>query len=158
MHVKTIAHLKLCGLSVTWALCLATTAHAQKQDLPPIYFAAIQEKGARPVLKFVFSKRSSGAQKFEPTHAFRIAPDREQHKCNTERTDDFRMPDEYLKSPLYDSADLNNRLPEAKLPGFFATVVSAELARKGLARTADESLPYHTCTRLLWEHLLGLQR
>lgn len=109
-------------------------------------------------IKFVFSKRSASPTQFDPTHAFRIAPRREQRKCNTERTGDFRIPDEYLKTPLYDSADPKQYLPIEELPVFFATVVSAELTRKRLAKTSEDSLPYHTCTRLLWEQLLGLRR
>ena len=147
--------------NVVWSIALGLSglvpAYAQSQDLPPIYFAAIQEPGAQPIIKFVFSKRSRGKQQFEPTHAFRISPNRE-GKCNTERTDDLRIPDEYSKSPLYDSADPKRHLPIEKLPVFFATVVSVELTRKGLAKTSDDSLPYHTCTRLLWERLLGLRR
>lgn len=139
-------------------LCVLGKVSAQSQDLPPIYFAAIQDPGAQPVIKFVFSKRSSGTPRFEPTYAFRIAPNREQRKCNTERTNDFRIPDEYAKSPLYDATDPKRHLPIEKLPVFFATVVSAELTRKGMAKTSEDSLPYHTCTRILWEDLLGLRR
>jgi hypothetical protein len=35
-------------------------------------------------------------------------------------------------------------------------VVSAELARKGFAKTAEESLPYHACTRHFWEQVIKL--
>lgn len=133
---------------------IGSASHAQNQDLPPIYFGATQLPNGQTVVKFVFSRRSSGTQQFEPTHAFVISPNREQRKCNTERTNDLQLPEEYARSPLYDSADPQSRLPIEKLPVFFATVVSAELARRGLAKTPEDSLPYHTCTRLLWEQLL----
>ena len=132
-------------------------AHAQPRDLPPVYFSATRGPGGQPVIKFIFSKRSSVPPRYEPTHAFRIAPDLGQRKCNTERTDDFRISDEYTKIPLYDSANPRRQVPVDQLPVFFATVVSAELARKGWAKTSADSLPYHTCTRLLWERLLGLR-
>lgn len=134
------------------------TAQAQDQDLPPIYFGATQAPDGQTVVKFVFSKRSTGKQQFEPTHAFRISPNQEQHKCNTERTDDFRIPEEDSKRPSYDSADPKSKLRVGDLPVFFAIMVSAKLAQKGLAKTEEDSLPYHTCTRLLWEQLLGLRR
>ena len=139
-------------------LGVAGQASAQPQELPLVYFAATQDPGAQPVIKFVFSKRSGAPPHFEPTHAFRIAPTREPRKCNTERTSDFRIPEEYLKRPLYESTDPKRHVPIDKLPVFFATVVSAELTRKGMARTSEDSLPYHTCTRLFWERLLGLHR
>lgn len=149
--------LKVVGVFALWLSTLAP-AHAQPQYLPPIYFAATQEAGGQPVIKFIFSKRTGSKQQFEPTHGFRISPNREQRKCNTERTDDLRIPAEYSKDPLYDSDDPKSNLPIEKLPVFFATVVSAELTRKGLTKTSDDSLPYHTCTRLFWEQLLGLRR
>jgi hypothetical protein len=134
------------------------TAQAQDQDLPPIYFGATQASDGQIVVKFVLSKRSTEKQHFEPTHAFRISPNQKQNKCNTERTDDFSIPEEDSKRPRYDSADPKSKLRVEELPVFFAIMVSAELARKKLAKTSEESLPYHTCTRLLWEQLLGLRR
>lgn len=147
-------HVVVLGLGVL----IVGVSHAQSQDLPPIYFGATQVPGGQTVVKFVFSRRSSGKQQFEPTHAFVISPNREQRKCNTERTDDLRLPEEYSRSPLYDSANPQSKLPVEKLPVFFATVVSAELTRKGFAKTPEDSLPYHTCTRLLWEQLLRQRR
>jgi hypothetical protein len=150
--------LRISCAAAFWSCTLpAASASPPSQDLPPIYFAAMQEPGSQLSIKFVFSRRSTGKQQFEPTHAFRIAPSPEQRKCNTERTDDLRLPEEYSRTPLYDSADPKSSLPVEKLPVFFATVVSAELTRKGFAKTADDSLPYHTCTRLLWERILGLR-
>ncbi len=148
----------ICAVVLGLIMLAFGALHAQSQELPPIYFGATQAPGGQAVVKFVFSKRSSGKQQFKPTHAFIISPNREQRKCNTERTDDLRIPEEYSGSPLYDSTDPKSKLPVEKLPVFFATVVSAELTRKGFAKTSEDSLPYHTCTRLLWEQLLGQPR
>lgn len=146
------------GLVLGLVALTSPTAQAQDQDLPPVYFGATEAPDGRTVVKFVFSKRSAGKQQFEPTQAFRISPNQEQRKCNTERTDDFRISEEDSKSPLFDSADPKSKLQVEELPIFFAMMVSAELTRKGLAKTSEDSLPYHTCTRLLWEQLLGLWR
>lgn len=147
----------LCSLVLGLAVVRFPSAQAQNEPLPPIYFGAVRAPNGQTTVKFVFSRRSAGKQQLEPTHAFRISPNREQRKCNTERTDDLRVPEEYSRIPLYDSADPKSKLPIEKLPVFFATVVSAELTRKGYAKTSEDSLPYHTCTRLLWEQLLKLR-
>jgi hypothetical protein len=127
------------------------------KGLSPIYFGVMQHADGKIEVKFVFSKLSSGKPQFSPTHGFTIMPNTAQRNCNIQRANDLGIPQEYMSSPLYDPSNEKTVLPIEKLPTFFATVVSAELTRKKFTKTADESLPYHTCTRLLWEQILGLK-
>lgn len=122
-----------------------------------VYFGVLQRSDGKVEIKFVFSKASDGSRRFSPTRGFSVVPDLLQKQCGIQRTEDIHLPNEYLSLPLYDFADKAKQLPLEKLPVFFATVVSAELARKGFAKTSEDALPYHTCTRLLWRNLLGLQ-
>lgn len=136
----------------------AMFANVQPQELPPIYLSALQTPDGKTTVKFIISKASQGGAQYDPTDAYSIAPDSMQQKCNFERTKDFSIPDEYSKSPLYDAIDPKRRLPLERLPLFFATVVSAELTRKGFAPKAEDSLLHHRCTQFLWEQLLGFTR
>lgn len=122
-----------------------------------VYFDAFRRIDGKIEVKFILSKASDGSHRFSSTRGYSVVPDLLKKQCGTQRAEDSQLPKEYLSSPLYDFADKTKQLPVEKLPVFFATVVSAELARKGLAKTNEDSLPYHTCIRLLWEKLLGLQ-
>jgi tetratricopeptide (TPR) repeat protein len=132
-------------------------ANAQPQELPPIYLSVFQNPDGKTTVKFILSKPSQGGAQYDPIDAFSIAPDSLQ-KCNFVRTKDFSIPDEYSKSPLYDAIDPKRRLPLERLPLFFATVVSAELTRKGFTPKPEDSLLHHRCTQFLWEQLLGITR
>jgi hypothetical protein len=125
--------------------------------LPPIYAGMTRHANGKIEVKFVYAKHAKGKPQFFPTHGYTLMPDREKRTCNFQRAADLNLPQEYLDTPLYDPADKAGNLPVEQLPVFFATVVSAEMARQNFAATADESLPYHTCTRRLWEQLLGLK-
>lgn len=131
-------------------------ANATETD-EAVYFDAFRRTDGKVEVKFIFSKASDGSRRFSTTRGYSVVPDLLKKQCGTQKTEEFQLPKEYLSSPLYDFADKTKQLPMEKLPVFFATVVSAELARKGFAKTNEDSLPYHTCTRLLWEKLLGLQ-
>ena len=132
------------------------SANAAETD-EAVYFEAFRRTDGKLEIKFIFSKAQNGSRHFSPTRAYSVVPDLLKKQCGTQRTEDFQLSAEYLASPLYDFADKAKQMPKEKLPVFFATVVSAELARKGFAKTNEDSLPYHTCTRLLWERLLSLQ-
>lgn len=119
-----------------------------------VYFDAKRLKDGRLEIKFVLSKSPTADRTLSSSQSYSIIPDPQQNTCGTQATADRSISQESMKTPLYDFADKEKQLPVAKLPVFFATIVSAELARKGLAKTEAESLPYHTCTRLLWKKLL----
>jgi len=131
-------------------------AAERDQSGQAVYFGLSQRNDGKVELKFVFSKSPDETHKFSPTHAFLIVPDIQQKKCGTQTTQDLEVPSEYMSSPIYDFSDEAKQLPAEKIPIFFAVLVSAELARKGFAKNPEDSLPYHTCTRLAWTQLLGL--
>ncbi|HZV99207.1 MAG TPA: hypothetical protein VFF74_09485 [Methylophilaceae bacterium] len=146
-------------IALFWSVgCASFQSKAGVIDLSDkaVYFDASRRADGKVEVKFVLLKSTNKTRPFAPTQGFSIVPDVQQKKCGTEATKNINIQQEYLSTPLYDFSDKAGQLPIQKLPVFFATVVSAELERKGLAKIAQDSLPYHTCTRLLWEQLLGL--
>ncbi|MEW6351366.1 MAG: hypothetical protein AB1646_20125 [Thermodesulfobacteriota bacterium] len=142
----------LIGFTVT-----SVSARAESnQDLPPIYLGMERGPDGKVEVKFVYSKRSGGTQRFEPTHGYLIKPNPAQRDCNIQNAKNLKISAEHAAKPLYDSADPQSRVPTEKIPTFFAIVVSWELARLKLVKIKEEALPYHTCTRRLWEKLLGV--
>lgn len=123
-----------------------------------VYFDATRRSDGKIEVKFVLSRAVDGSRSFVPIRGYALVPDIPQKQCGIQKTDDYWVSKEHLSAPLYDFADKSKQIPAEKLPVFFAIVISAELVRTGLTRNNEESLPYHTCTRILWTQLLGLQR
>ncbi|MES2259724.1 MAG: hypothetical protein V4724_14480 [Pseudomonadota bacterium] len=143
----------LCGFS--WVVSIPSVAGEMNET---VHFDATRRSDGKIEVKFVIAKAADGSGKFAPVRGYSIVPDVPQKQCGIQNTADYKLSKEHLASPVYDFADKSRQLPLEKLPMFFATVTSAELARAGLAKTGDDALPYHTCTRVLWTQLLGLQR
>ena len=131
--------------------CLVAIGHRPAMAVdegPSVYFGVTSGTAKPVVVTFVFSKPGG----FDPIIGFSMAPS--ETKCNFQRTTELGLPEEYRKSPLYEPGISPAELTPDKFPEFFSIVVPAELIKKGLLTSQDESHPYTVCTRQLWEGLL----
>jgi hypothetical protein len=137
-------------LMVITLFCLTAVSQrpAIAADEPSIYFGVTSGTAKPVVVTFVFSKPGG----YDPIIGFSMAPAAD--KCNFYRPTEFELPAEYTKSPLYEPGISPAELTPDKFPSFFSVVVPAELVRRGLVTSQEESHPYTACTRQLWEGLL----
>lgn len=115
---------------------------------PSVYFGVMSGKTKPIVVTFVFSKPGG----FDPLIGFSMAP--VGSKCNFQRTTELELPLEFRKSPLYEPGVSPDELTPDKFPEFFSIVVPAELIKLGLVTNQEESHPFTSCTRQMWEGLL----
>ncbi|MEW8022971.1 MAG: hypothetical protein AB2803_04655 [Candidatus Thiodiazotropha sp.] len=139
------------------ALFFSSSAFSKEID-ESVYSGLLKDSSGNFQVKFVFSETGNSNKKFAPIIAYTISPNVEKKSCGFNKTDNLYLPQEYKLTPLYDFSDKRDPLPIEKIPVYFATVISAEMARKKLVTLAEDSLPYHTCTRILWERLLGINK
>lgn len=123
-------------------------------DKMPVYMGVLQDKAGEPVVKFLFSDVTKRGQ-FAPLEGFSISP--KAGKCNVGPADDLTLPKEYATSPAYDPATDTEKIPLSATPQLFSIMVAAELTRLGYTKSEEESLPFVTCTRLVWESIVENQ-
>lgn len=131
--------------------CLVATTHRPAiaaDEGPAVYFGVTSGTAKPVVVTFVFSKPGG----YDPIIGFSMAPSSD--KCNFYRPTALDLPAEYTKSPLFEPGISPAELTPDKFPDFFSVVVPAELIKKGLVTSQEESHPYTVCTRQLWEGLL----
>ncbi len=147
MHRRLTKALALPAGIVMAGIVPALSAPAQETP-PPVYLGVVEDEVGRPIVRFVFSEPGD----FDPLWGFSISP--RDGECNATTETALDLPAGNTDEPVYDPADADRQLPGNALPVFFATLVSAELSRLGYVNTSEDSLPYHTCTRQVWEALL----
>jgi hypothetical protein len=137
------------ALVVLFCLLAPTNSPAQSADQgPSVYFGVMSGKSKPIVVTFVFSEPGG----FKPIIGFSMAP--VGNKCNFQRTTELELPLEFRKSPLFEPGISPDELTPDKFPEFFSIVVPAELIKLGLVTNQEESHPFTSCTRQMWEGLL----
>ncbi|MEM9144687.1 MAG: hypothetical protein AAGC57_00715 [Pseudomonadota bacterium] len=125
-------------------------AAAPQSDAPEIYMALQRDNADVVSVIFAIDEARNNTPSDDP--AIRLTP--EAGLCNPQQLRRFEFPALYAARPIYSRLEAEAPVAADELPSFIATIVSNEMVRQGMARTADDTRPQNMCSYLLWQRLV----